>query len=106
MGTHGEVPGLVELRSAHQRGLGALRCQPWGAEGGLSLTGSAARCQLRRQHMAAEPVPVRLRRINLCFPPFRRAGGAPGTWCPPTPRADVLQPLPVSAPLKPSPNPN
>lgn len=48
MGTRGEVPGLVELRSAHQRGLGALRCQPWGAEGaqphgvGRSLPAAAA----------------------------------------------------------------
>lgn len=61
------------------------RAEPWG--------GRAALCQPRRRHVAAEQVPIRLRRINLYFPRFHGAGML---WAPGVPllRAAVLPQLP------------
>lgn len=70
---------------------GATQHRPRGDRGDTATTGKrakpwagwAALCQQRWQHVAAEQVPIRLRRINLYFPRFRGAGGAVGARCPP-----------------------
>lgn len=67
-------------------------CSPSADNGGAAQWGRAAHCQLWQPHVAAGLVPIRLERINLCFPRFCGTGGA---LMSPALQADVLRHLPV-----------
>lgn len=67
-------------------------CSPSADDGGAAQWGRAAHCQLWQPHVAAGLVPIRLERINLCFPRFCGTGGA---LMSPALQADVLWHLPV-----------